>query len=285
MLPTRNSALPFVIAGLAALGGLWTCCAADWGAQAVENATPLDARADSVLNEEIIDVIRTMPQGGGYRASGPAFTQLARSISVDPVGRLDVRAQFAQPSFCSGATFLVFVAVLEQMERTGRLRLSPEAAKALLVHGQPDGTGVWGRWNANGPGTARLFFESGLGRNFTSFDEARPGDFMKVWWNDNIGSTEHGHSVVYLGTSVGEKGEPTVSFWSSNVPGGFGVRAVAKAKIKRALFSRLENVQAINRVTALPPVDPYLAAMLRRPSSPAEMFKLVGVQGSRADGN
>jgi hypothetical protein len=81
----------------------------------------------------------------------------------------------------------------------------------LLIRGQGDGVGIWGRWNANGPGTARLFEELHLGKNFTSFEEARPGDFMKIFWNDNIGGTESGHSVIYLGRgSPKEKEDETV---------------------------------------------------------------------------
>lgn len=245
------------------------------------------ARAPAVtrftsINDAIINAIRTMPEGGGYKTSGEAFAKLKRSVTIDPTGHLSLQAQLAKPSFCSGATFLVFLAVIDQLDRTGIVPLSPEARTALMVRDQPDGKGVWGRWNANGPGTARLFFESGLGRNFTSFDEARPGDFLKIWWSDTIGSTERGHSVIYLGASAGDGNVPSITFWSSNMPGGFGIKVVAKAKIKRALFSRLENVQAINRIVTLPPSDAYLAAMLKRPSSESEMYKVVGIQGSHS---
>ncbi len=65
------------------------------------------------------------------------------------------------------------------------------------------------------PGPPGFFHEADLGRNFTSFDEARPGDFMKVWWNDEIGARESGHSVVYLGTAMHPDGE-YVAYWSSN---------------------------------------------------------------------
>ena len=50
----------------------------------------------------------------------------------------------------------------------------PATLTSLLIAHQRDGQGVWGRWNANGPGTARLFTELRLGRNFTDFAEARP---------------------------------------------------------------------------------------------------------------
>jgi hypothetical protein len=34
----------------------------------------------------------------------------------------------------------------------------------IISSSQRDGAGIWGRWNANGPGTARLFYELGLGQ-------------------------------------------------------------------------------------------------------------------------
>lgn len=85
----------------------------------------------------------------------------------------------AKPNFCSEATYLIFLAVLNQLNHEDRLSLLPAVVQALLVKDQEDGSGVWGRWNANGPGTARLFHGLGLGRNFTSFEEGQPGDFLK----------------------------------------------------------------------------------------------------------
>ena len=69
----------------------------------------------------------------------------------------------------------------------------------LIIRDQRDGEGIWGRWNANGPGTARLFHELGLGSNFDNFDQAKPGDFMKIFWSRQVGKSEHGHSTIFLG--------------------------------------------------------------------------------------
>jgi hypothetical protein len=121
--------------------------------------------------------------------------------------------------------------VLEQLSKSKQLSLKPGVAERLLVTGQHDGVGVWGRWNASGPGTARLFEELRLGKNFTSIDQAEPGDFLKIFWNDQIGSKEFGHSVVYLGR--GSNGE--VIYWSSNKKGGYGRAEVPPSKIKRTL--------------------------------------------------
>jgi hypothetical protein len=223
----------------------------------------------------IVKAIESMPTGGGYRASGPAITALRNSMRTGDAG-ISLEPSQAMPSFCSGATYLVFLATLNELQHTGQIAMSGATLRALLVEGQSDGSGVWGRWNANGPGTARLFFETGLGRNFTSFDDARPGDFMKVWWNDQIGAQEHGHSVIYLGMENRTEG-PYVHYWSSNIPGGFGHAYVARTKIRRALFSRLEHPEQINRVTALPPKDSYLASMLSKSSTPEQMAGMVGL--------
>ena len=122
-----------------------------------------------------------------------------------------------------------------------------------------DGEKVFGRWNANGPGTAKLFADLGCGVNFTSFESARPGDFLKLWWTEAIGGKERGHLVVYLGHNDQE-----VTFWSANEPGGYGRKSVRRTQIKHHLFSRLTRPSRLPRVTRLSSSDPFLADMLRR---------------------
>jgi len=162
-------------------------------------------------------------------------------------------------------------------QASGALRLDAATIAGLPPQLQRDGQGAWGRWNANGPGTARLFYELGVGRNFTNWDEARPGDFLKIFWRDAVGSNEHGHSVIFLGTEA-KDGVEFVRFWSSNQPAGFGEKSVAKSKIARALFSRLERPERFAGLAALPPVDAYLASLLERESSFAEACRLSGAR-------
>ncbi len=222
----------------------------------------------SDINAAVLEAIRNMPSGGRYAASGVAFEGLGKAVGLTSTGlRIDPRE--AQPSFCSGATYLVFVQVLDQLQRQGAISLDAQTLRSLLVAHQHDGQGVWGRWNANGPGTARLFAELGLGRNFTDFAQARPGDFMKIFWTDEIGQKEHGHSVVYLGTdSVG--GQEFVRFWSSNMASGkgdmsgYGYKIVPRTKIARCIFSRLENPGNINRIRTASGTDVFLASLLSR---------------------
>lgn len=231
------------------------------------------------LNELVLQIIQKMPHGGGYAVSSDAATKLVSSTSLKsdaPV--IQVAPEKAQPSFCSGATYLVFLGVVSELQTNYRLPLPEEASKALLVKRQADGVGVWGRWNANGPGTAKVFHDLGIGINFTDFAKAKPGDFMKIWWNDGIGSTERGHSVIYLGSSKEQDGTEVVKFWSSNLEVGFSEKTIPKSKIVRVLFSRLEDPSRLAEVTKLPAKDDYLADMLNRPSTEKEMFEVCGVE-------
>ncbi len=238
-----------------------------------KNAIPLE---EPVWNEAIISAIESMPVGGGYSVGVDARDALMAAVAWED-GKPALRPKKAVPSFCSGATYQVFLVTLAQQQRAGKVALSPEAWHALMVEGQADGDGVWGRWNANGPGTARLFEETGTGRNFTEIHNARRGDFMKIFWNDSIGAKERGHSVIFLGVEI-VKGEELVSFWSSNQPGGYGSKQVPRSKIKRMLFSRLENPERLEEVKGLPQRDVFLAGLEEKSVSAAEAARAVGLK-------
>jgi hypothetical protein len=197
-----------------------------------------------------------------------------QAVRVEP-GGLYLDPELAKPSFCSGATYLVLLRTFELIARGGNLALDANVLSQLAIKNQRDGDGIWGRWNANGPGTARLFHELGLGGNFTEYADARPGDFMKIFWTSEIGKLERGHSVIFLGvTNVG--GEENVTFWSSNKPGGYGVKAVPKKKIARVIFSRLERPQSIARAASIPKSDRFLADMLVKRFTMADVAKQCG---------
>ena len=232
--------------------------------------------AEPAWNEALIDAIASLPIGGGYATGVDARDALMAAVAWEE-GKPTLRPAKAVPSFCSGGTYLVLLVALAREQRAGRVSLSPEAWRALMVEGQADGVGVWGRWNANGPGTGRLFEETGAGRSFTDIKEARRGDFLKIFWNDSIGAAEHGHSVVFLGVQT-VKGEETVSFWSSNQPGGYGSKQVPRSKIKRMLFSRLEYPGRLEEAPKLPAKDGFLAGLEGKSVSPAEAAKAVGLK-------
>jgi len=229
------------------------------------------------FNPRIVQITKTMPRGGGYDASKATDKVLANSMSCVG-GNIRVSAGRSKPSYCSGATYLVFLKLVEQAQARGEIGLSDKALNALLSREQKDGQGAWGRWNANGPGTPRFVHQTGIGYNFESDAAARPGDFMKIWWTDEIGGRERGHSVVYLGTRQ-QAGKTLVRYWSSNQPAGFGVQEVPKEKIRWAIFSRITKLENLSRVTVLAPVDQFSANMLRKGFSKAQVRAAVGLSG------
>ncbi|MEO5713072.1 MAG: hypothetical protein ABIT37_06250 [Luteolibacter sp.] len=232
-----------------------------------------------VLNRYVLAAIKTMPDGGGYDSSQAAVDRLAASVKVED-GVIHQDLTVAKASFCSGATYLVFLRAVELLRKNGSLRLSPEAVALLADLGVKDGERVFGRWNSNGPGTAKLFAELGCGRNFTAYDEARPGDFMKIWWTAEIGGKERGHLVVYLDSS-----KSTVRFWSANQPGGYGIRTVEKETIQRVLFSRLERVDKLENVVKLSAKNEFLADMLDKPFTWDRVVKECAVRQATDGGN
>ena len=166
---------------------------------AVVLAVASSARAQQVVttdpapyNSLILQQIHTMPQAGGYSASHAATQRLVGAVSLDRTNGFNVEASQAEPSYCSGATYLVFLKTIDVLARRGLVSADDRTLASLLINGQRDGEGVWGRWNANGPGTARLFHELRLGENFSDFSQAQPGDFMKIFWSNAVGRREHG---------------------------------------------------------------------------------------------
>ena len=224
-------------------------------------------------NQMVVDAVSDMPLGLGYSQNNQAGEAIQKGLSIE--GQiLKVNPELVTPNYCSGATYLVFMTVIAKLQKS--LGFSLDILQGFLTRGQEDGTDSWGRWNANGPGTARFFHETGAGRNFTSFEEARPGDFLKIFWNEHIGKLERGHSVVFLGREF-IQGEEYIKFWSSNAPEGFSLRSIPRSRIIRAVFSRLENPKALETIVKMPKSDPYLASLLTHESNEEEMFSMIGI--------
>src|SRR6266581_6162352 len=158
------------------------------------------------FNSLILEQMRKMPSGGKYSVSHVAKIKLQSAAHFES-GKFFVIPTAPYPSFCSGATYIVFIKTIETLRDSGQLKLDVATLNQLVIRDQVDGEGIWGRWNANGPGTARLFHELGLGRNFTDFTQAQPGDFMKIFWNKNVARRESGHSVIFLGLTARPDGE------------------------------------------------------------------------------
>jgi hypothetical protein len=226
-------------------------------------------------NTLVLEQIKQMPQGGRYSVSHVAKIRLQSSAHFES-GKFFILPSQASPSFCSGATYLVFIRTIEALRARGQLRLDYSTLERLIIRDQRDGEGIWGRWNANGPGTARLFHELQLGRNFDNFDQAQAGDFMKIFWSRQVGRNEHGHSTIFLGIENHPDGQ-YVRYWSSNVPSGYGEKTVPRSKIAYAIFSRLQTPANLARITSAPFVDTYLSSLLRTRSSIAEASAKCGL--------
>ena len=213
-----------------------------------------------------------MPKGSGYDASQTAVDRLGSSVSLEN-GVIKQDHKAINSTFCSGATYLVFLRTIEQL----RLRSStflPEKKYVRFANlGVQDGEEIFGRWNANGPGTAKLFADLDCGINFTSYEHAHPGDFMKMWWTNAIGKKERGHSVIYLG-SQGDQ----IHYWSANYPEGYGSKSVAKSQIKHVLFSRLTKPAKLANANRLSPKDSFLADMLRKEFTWREVSQFCDVK-------
>jgi hypothetical protein len=231
--------------------------------------------APGKFNDLILEQVRQMPEGGRYSASRVATIRLQSAAHFES-GKFFILPDAASPSYCSGATYLVFMKTIEALRARGSLQLDYATLESLMIRGQRDGEGIWGRWNANGPGTARLFHELDLGQNFDNFAEAQPGDFMKIFWSSEVGRAEHGHSVIYLGMEK-KLGIDHVRFWSSNIPTGYGEKSVPRSKIVRAVFSRLDAPQNLSRTANTPVIDKYLASLLSARSSYEEVKAKCGM--------
>ena len=224
------------------------------------------------LNQRVLSAIDSMPKRGGYDASQAAVDRLATSVTFDGT-RIQQRPKVAGSTFCSGATYLVLLRVIDQLQEEKVTQLHAQTLARFAKLDVTDGEELFGRWNANGPGAAKLVHDLGAGVNFTDYDSARPGDFLKLWWTDAIGGRERGHLVVYLSHTAN-----AVTFWSANQPGGYGTKTVPRSQAKRVLFTRLTNPKAFANGRKLSPRDPFLAAMLRQPFTWNDVVKKCGVR-------
>lgn len=226
---------------------------------------------DSSFNDFVLDAVDRFPEGGGYSTGMDAHVGLSqRGVTWNErKGGLEVSPRKARPSFCSSACYLAFLTALQQAEKKQAITPLPrEAWKSMLVyHGQPDGAGVWGRFNANGPGAAKLVSDLKAGVNFTDFNKARAGDFMKIFWNEHIGARERGHLVVYLRSYNNRHHEEMVEYWSSNYGMGYSINSVKKETIKRVIFTRITHPERFAKAFDLPWEDPWLHSLLSKPAS------------------
>ena len=189
-------------------------------------------------NDLILEQIRQMPVGGRYSASRMATIRLQSAAHFES-GKFFILP--AGPSYCSGATYLVFMKTIEALRERGELRLDYGTLEHLMIRDQRDGEGIWGRWNANGPGTARLF-TSWVSAETSRFRTSQAGRFHEDFLVAEVGSNEHGHSVIYLGMENRPDGH-YVRFWSSNIPSGYGEKSCAANENRLRNFFAARNAR------------------------------------------
>jgi len=77
-------------------------------------ASVAENQSHSDANQVILSLLSQMPKQGGYSASNAATANLQTAVRVSS-GRLTINPRAAVPSYCSGATYLVFVQAVEKL--------------------------------------------------------------------------------------------------------------------------------------------------------------------------
>lgn len=260
---------------------LLVAAALSTGAHANTNAPNSTACQDVDYNAMILEIIAGLPKGGGYsvRASRVALPV----ISVHQLGaHLGMHVRDGHPSHCTSATYALFTHLAARLHNSGKISLGLDQIRALQpVKAKPDGTplrdgqGPFWIFNANGAGAAAFLKHTGTGISFRDdeLNHARPGDFLKIFWNENVGietykngninrsKSEKGHQVVYTGRKT-IAGTEMICFWGSQKQGrtkrgkrrearyfaaqpggkvhnGYGEVCRPRADIKHMIFSRI----------------------------------------------
>jgi len=245
------------------------------------------------FNQELLQTISEMPEGGRYSTRSEAFQALQGRVQILD-GVLAINHQLVGPSFCSSATYPAFLKTLEKIQGLQPEIFDPEAVDLLKVTHEgrylDDGFGIWGRWNANGPGTAALFYDLDIGDNFAddNFEHAQAGDFLKIFWTwgRGVGRYERGHSVVFTKVlperATGANVEQ-VCFWSSHGyddgrESGMGEKCVPRSDIQEMIFSRMTRPENINLVLGddYQFENEYLASLLDTESTIEEAREKTG---------
>lgn len=243
--------------------------------------SPKAQQANPGFGMLVLESIRhDMPTGGGYSATPKDVARVAEQGVVwsDEFRGLVISPHKAAPTFCSAACYLVLLRALQRWEAQARRRFPPAVWKTLDITGnQPDGTGTWGRANANGPGLAKLVHDLGAGINFHDVRLAQPGDFLKIFWSQEIGVNERGHLVVYLGLER-KNGSVHLRYWSANKPGGYGVKSAPISRMYHLIFTRITAPQNFSRAPRLPEKDEWLQNMQAHPFSFDEVRRACNIR-------
>ena len=274
-------------------------------------------------NRMILDIIRDLPDGGGYSLGSDLELPTITAHNIGG-GHWQMRVYDGHPSHCTSATYTVFAHLAARLQDAGRIELTSEQILSLVAmrslpdgRSRSDGQGPFWIFNSNGAGVAALLKHTGTGFSFRD-DKllyARPGDFLKLFWNENVGSSESGHQVIYTGNRKLE-GRDMVCFWSSQrqrkkkrngrteplyfpasatgkVHNGYGQVCRPREDIKAMIFSRLTCMEHLGdglRSMAAKAksedrghrpdlfFDHYLAKIRDKPSNQATLDRMYGIE-------
>jgi hypothetical protein len=120
-----------------------------------------------------------------------------------------------------------------------------------------------------------LFAGSGMRFSVWDYNQALPGDFLKLRWKEPIGRDELGYLVVFLGYGDTAEGEGGIEIWSSNKPNGYGKKVVSFSKIHHALFSRCDHPERVGNLAKLAERSDVLAGMLQKNITCDEVNALI----------
>src|SRR5437879_10528724 len=84
-------------------------------------------------NSVILEQVKKMPQGGRYSVSHFAKIRLQSSAHFES-GKFFILP--SGPSFCSGATYLVFIRTIEALRARGDLHLDYSTLERLIIRNQ-----------------------------------------------------------------------------------------------------------------------------------------------------
>ena len=119
-------------------------------------------------NGLILKIARAMPESGGYQSTDDRIDALGAAIQISG-GKISVKPKRAGATFCSAATYLVFIQAIARLQRLGGLRLSSAAVDELRPLGKSRAARrLWnlGQMECKRPGNRPFVQGARLGKEF-----------------------------------------------------------------------------------------------------------------------
>lgn len=228
-------------------------------------------QAKDTANKLIMEAAREMQKGTGYMKPGknqdiPILENLEKSVAIKN-NKLFVQNKMEEVA-CSPSVYLAFVMMLQKAQERNLLNLSKESMAAYLPKKkseQPDGYGVFGRFNADGAGGAAFYNEVGAGFSTHNPLLAQQGDMAQIDWKNG-----HGHLVLVDSIRQCKKCEKcpsvqSVCYWSANISndteymgdgmpkknGGWGMKCLPTSNIAHITVSHINHLENLDKAGEL----------------------------------